>query len=320
MVQRKMDRVIWPTMLTPFNASNQVDYPVLEKMIDWYNGYGIRNFYAVCFSSEIMNLTQQERMEIARFVRQHTDKTSIVVATGHVPGDLGLQMEDIRRTADTGVDIVVLATSFLAVREEGDDLLQQRLEMILSAMKGVQFGLYECPIPYKRLLTPALLSWCAETGRFTFLKDTCCDRQTLKHRMDILRDTGLHLYNANSITFLDSLKYGASGYCGIMANFHPDLYVWLAQNWDKQKQAANKLQAFLGIAALVECHDYPVNAKYYMQLENVPISLVCRMNTEREFTDTYRLEMMRLQEITQDYRSFVCAQDKPICKPKENSL
>ncbi len=32
----------------------------------------------------------------------------------------------------------------------------------------------------KRLLSPELLKWCAETEKFAFLKDTCCDLDQLE--------------------------------------------------------------------------------------------------------------------------------------------
>ena len=33
---------------------------------------------------------------------------------------------------------------------------------------------------------------------------------------------------------LDSMKAGGDGYCGIMCNFHPKLYSWLGENFEKQ--------------------------------------------------------------------------------------
>ena len=39
---------------------------------------------------------------------------------------------------------------------------------------GVPLGIYECPAPYHRLLTPEMLAFCAGSGRFLFIKDTSC--------------------------------------------------------------------------------------------------------------------------------------------------
>ena len=32
--------------------------------------------------------------------------------------------------------------------------------------KDAKLGLYECPHPYKRLVTTKILDWCLKTGRF----------------------------------------------------------------------------------------------------------------------------------------------------------
>ena len=38
-----------------------------------------------------------------------------------------------------------------------------------------------------------------------------------------------------------------------MANFHPDLYVWLCKNYKEQPEKAQELMNFLGAASMVEC-------------------------------------------------------------------
>ena len=48
----------------------------------------------------------------------------------------------------------------------------------------------------------------------------------------------MKLYNANTSTLLESMKYGAAGYSGVMANFHPALYAWLLENWEKEPEKA----------------------------------------------------------------------------------
>jgi 4-hydroxy-tetrahydrodipicolinate synthase len=37
-----------------------------------------------------------------------------------------------------------------------------------------------------------------------------------------------------------------------MANFHPDLYVWMVKNFDKESQRANELINFLSLASVIE--------------------------------------------------------------------
>ena len=121
------------------------------------------------------------------------------------------------------------------IHNDGDDVWIKNAERVLNGISSdIPLGIYECPMPYKRLLTPKIIDWCTSTKRFKFIKDTCCDPDVLAHRLEQLNGSGCKLFNANIQTLLYSLKKGAAGYSGIMANFHPNLIVWLYENYEKQ--------------------------------------------------------------------------------------
>ena len=69
---------------------------------------------------------------------------------------------------------------------------------------------------------------------------------------------------------------GMAGFSGVMANFHPELYVWLTRNWDKEPQKAQILQDLLGMASIAEYQTYPVNAKYHLKITGLPIDIYSR--------------------------------------------
>ncbi|MDG0810598.1 hypothetical protein [Cohnella rhizosphaerae] len=58
---------------------------------------------------------------------------------------------------ETGIRSFVMLTNRLATPGESDDVWKRAAERILSALPDVDFGLYECPYPCKRLMNPALL-------------------------------------------------------------------------------------------------------------------------------------------------------------------
>jgi 4-hydroxy-tetrahydrodipicolinate synthase len=216
------------------------------------------------------------------------------------------QIAELRAIGGTGVQAVVLVSNRLAKADETEEVWKRNAETILQAVPNIPLGIYECPYPYKRLLSPELLRWCAETGRFLFLKDTCCDTEQLKAKLAAVRGSGLRIYNANAATLLASLRDGAHGYSGVMANFHPDLYVWLCSHAHSHPEKAQQLQAFLGLASVIENQYYPVNAKYAIGLERVPIGLQTRTKDCRGFTSANRLEVEQLFELTHTYRQTYC--------------
>ena len=165
-------------------------------------------------------LSVEERAEIAKFVVEVADSRVQVIASGHVSDNIDDQISELQRIGDTGVDAIVLVSNRLADVNESDELWKKNAESIINKL-DVPLGIYECPYPYKRLMNPDLLRWCASTGRFLFLKDTCCDTKQIEAKLQAVEGTNLKIYNANSVTLLESLKVGVEGYSGVMANHHP---------------------------------------------------------------------------------------------------
>ena len=109
------------------------------------------------------------------------------------------------------------------------------------------------------------MKWCADSKRFFFIKDTSCNLENIKQKLEAIQGSTIKLFNANSSTLLETLQMGASGFSGVMANFHTDLYVWLCKNYKTDSKKSRILADFLTISSLIERQVYPVNAKYCQQ-------------------------------------------------------
>lgn len=293
---------VWPTMITPFTEANALDVGALEPLIDWYLDREVAGLFAVCQSSEMFFLSLEERVRLARSVVEYVDGRVGVVASGQISDTLEAQVEEVTRVAETGVEAVVLVTNRFARADEDDATWLGNVERLLDRIPDeIALGWYECPYPYKRLFTPETLRWCVNAGRFVFVKDTCCDLDTIAARMDILQGNSLKLYNANAATLLASLELGVAGYSSVMANFHPELYAWLCWNWRQSPEQAQDLQNFLGVASLMGLQIYPVNAKHYLQLEGVPMTLQTRTRPVDELRSDHRLQVEQLRDLSLDY-------------------
>ncbi|NHN31381.1 dihydrodipicolinate synthase family protein [Paenibacillus agricola] len=290
---------VWPTMVTPFTEANEIDYKALGNLIDWYIDRGVHGLFAVCQSSEMFMLSLEERVELTTFVKKHAAGRVPVIASGHVSDSLEGQIEEIKEISAVGIEAFVMVSNRLAAQDESDDIWKQNAEAILAAVPDISFGIYECPYPYKRLMSPELLAWCASTGRFLFLKDTCCNLEQIQAKLQAVSGSPLKIFNANSATLLESLKIGAAGFSGIMANFHPELYAWLLNNWQSDPEQAAMLQNYIGISSMVEHQLYPVNAKYYLQEQGLGFTLQCRVKDANLFDAKDRLIMQQLRGLDQ---------------------
>ena len=286
-----MTKKVYPTMVTPFKADGSIDYDGAEKIVKWYIEKGCQGVFAVCQSSEMSFLSLDEKVRLAKSVVSASDGKLSVVASGHTSESLDTQAEEINAISETGIDAFILVSNRFDLHNDGDDEWIKNAEYVLSKIDpSVKLGIYECPMPYKRLLSDRILSWCIESKRFKFIKDTCCDFSLLKHRAKLLSGTGIELYNANAQSILASVRDGAAGYSGIMANFHPELYVWLMEHYDSDDERVNIIQAFLALYAFTEAMDYPVTAKYHMKkYSGIDILPDSRWRDKKAFTEYQRL-------------------------------
>ena len=289
-------------MLTPFTENNEVDYEALGKLVDWYIEKGVNGLFADCQSSEMFFLSLEERVKIGEFVKKHADGRVPVVTSGHISDSLEDQAKELTAIAGTGADAVILLTNRLAKENESDEVWLENLKKLLEMIpKDVPLGFYECPYPYKRIISPELLKWCANTGRFYFIKDTSCDIENMKAKLEVIKGTNLKLFNANTSTLLETLELGASGYSGVMANFHPELYVKLCNIYKEDSSKARKIADFLTVASLIERQVYPVNAKFYQKSIGNFNSIMTRTRDIKELNATGILEIQQFVRFNEEF-------------------
>ncbi len=294
---------VYPTMITPYTTDNKIDYNAVEQLMYWYKERGVAGIFAICQSSEIFFLTFEERLELLNFIMKHKPEGLSIVASGHTADDLDRQIYEANKFIECGIDAYVFIANRFAKADESDDILLKNMEYVASALPEIGLGVYECPYPYKRVLTPALLKKMAETGKYQFLKDTCCNIEMIKAKLDAVKGSELKIYNANSATLLDSLKLGCAGFSGVMANFHPELYSELCNIFRNDPEKAQKIQNFVGFFSVAECQCYPVNAKYYLSLEGLDINIDSRARDKAEFTPNRMAEIEQMRELTIDYKN-----------------
>lgn len=290
----------WPVMLTPFTKNKKVDYKGLEALTNWYIENGCSGLFADCQSSEMFFLTKEERIKIAKTVIKTAAGRVPVIASGHISDSLEDQIDELKAIAKLNPAALIFITNRFAAKEDSNAIWRSNLKKVMSQFPAdLPLGLYECPYPYKRLLDSGNLKFIADTGRFYFLKDTCCDLTLITKRAELSKGSNLKIYNANTSTLLESLKAGCHGFCGVMASFQMKIYAYLCAHLDDPK--AQIIQDLLSITSLIELQYYPVNAKYYLQTyEGLPINTTSRTKDAGGLTDTFKMEVGSLKRLTDE--------------------
>ncbi|HJO96179.1 MAG TPA: dihydrodipicolinate synthase family protein [Victivallales bacterium] len=264
---------VWPTMLTPYTSDNQIDWKSLDELIEWYIASGVSGLFAVCLSSEIFHLTEIERIKLASHIVKRVNQRVQIVS--------GVLLSDnpenaIKQVYDTGVAAVVCLASQLYPKNSDNNEYLEIIKKIFSISNDIPLGIYESPLPYHKILSADELKNLVSSHRLYFMKDTSCDIEIIKQKLEITTESKCNFYNAHTPTILESLKLGAAGYCGIAANFYPELYAWLCKHYKTQPELSESLSEFLKICDSIIHNKYPVSAKKYQQINGINLKPLCR--------------------------------------------
>ncbi|MPR33150.1 dihydrodipicolinate synthase family protein [Salmonirosea aquatica] len=306
----KLPSGLWPVMITPFTASNEINYAGLETLTQFYIDAGSNGLFANCLSSEMYQLTESERLDLIKGVLRASDGKVPVAATGTLSRDLSENVEFIKKVHDTGVQAVVLISSLIVLPDEDEGTFKNRLEQILDQTDGIPLGLYECPVPYKRLLSPGLMQWLVSSGRFVYHKDTSCHSASIQKKREATQGSNLLFMNADTATALDSLEAGADGLSPISANFYPELYTYLMKQYREhgKTDALTQFHAWLTLMDRTTHTFYPYSAKWFLQQRGLAIGTYTRIPTET----MPQVDHLRFKALMDSFRSLAEMHDIPL--------
>ncbi len=269
-----------PVMITPYNLKAEVDMDVVTILVEFYLAAGVKGFFANCLSSEMFSITEDERLNLTAHIVSQVGGRVPVVATG----SFGLTIADkayfTRKIYDTGIDAAIMITGHFAKEEDPDSILLRNFEQMFLATGNIPLGMYECPAPYKRIISPDVFRQLLAANRLIYHKDTAITHENVQAKLDILQstDNNLEFYDAHTPNAAFSLRAGARGMSSISGNFYPEVMVWMvnnANNPDKQEDVNWLQEELTKVDPLIHIA-YPMSAKYFLQKRGLPIRQISR--------------------------------------------
>lgn len=264
-------------LLTPFTESRSIDWKGLDQLVEYYVAARVAGIFSVCLSSEMYQLNEQERLELARYIVQRGAGRVPVIASAVAGANAADQIRAVRDMAATGVTAVVLLPCLIANEYESDAVWRTRVEEIVRGTGDIPLGFYECPRPYKRAVSAESIRWAAGTGRFLFHKDTCHDLGLMKAKIAACQGSPLKFYNTQMSTLIATLQAGGHGFSSYAANIFPELVQWICEHHTDEAAAALSLQRLVAVSEYAINNKYPASAKVFVR-ENagVQIGSLCR--------------------------------------------
>ncbi len=263
----KLPGGFYPVMLTPFTAKGELDLEALDALVNVYIEAGANGLFANCLSSDMYELSDEERLKITEQTIKSAKGRVPVVSTGTFGKSEDETVTFFKQLSDLGTDAVVINSNQLCDQEASDETFWGLVENLMNKTEGIGLGVYECPVPHKRLLSPEIIGKMAASGRFLYFKDTSCDIDNIKSKLDKVVGTNFGFFNANIPTAYDSMEYGAIGLSPIGANYYPELYAYYCNNFfdPSKKEQIKKLDLFLTVIDPLIDQCYPFSPKWVLQ-------------------------------------------------------
>ncbi len=195
---------IYSLMLTPFFEDRSIDYNTYEEYAEWQVSQGVAHLFAVCGSSEMTQLTLEERLKLAKLTVKHKGNTT-VVATANLEKTKEENLEEIKKMEQTGVDGIVLTTK--GYGEDEETLIPYIRELASSTELPV--FMYEFPGFQPHLISGKAYGELTKDGLIWGIKDTTCRLDMIQDKIDNKNDSTI--IQANMPYLFDSYVAGARG-------------------------------------------------------------------------------------------------------------
>jgi 4-hydroxy-tetrahydrodipicolinate synthase len=156
--------------------------------------------------------------------------------------------------------------------------------------------MYECPAPYKRIISTAVFRQLLGSNRLVYHKDTSILPERVQAKLEVLKGLDknrLEFYDAHSPNASFSLQAGAKGMSSISGNFYPEILVWMCNhaNDPARQEEVKWLQSEISRVDPLIHQAYPMSAKYFLQKRGLPLRTISR---------TFALELTPDQKKTLD--------------------
>ena len=256
---------IGPPLVTPFDASGDVDHDALAELVDWVEARGV-DFVVPCGSnSEAELLTADERQSVVETV---VDAASVPVLAGTGSPGLRETLEATESAAEAGADAALVVTPFYYDHDQ-DALGAYYRELADDSPLPVY--LYSVPAYTGVRLEPETVGALADHPNVAGMKDSHADIGEFTRTRRRVADETFDLMVGSASVLAAALDAGASGGVVALANLLPEKTAAVYRRHAADPAAARRLNAELVEVNTAITATYGVpGLKYAMRQRGVP--------------------------------------------------
>ncbi|TCU13698.1 4-hydroxy-tetrahydrodipicolinate synthase [Rhizobium sullae] len=259
---------VMPALITPFDANGKVDFNAYEKHLAALRAAGVTGWVPMGSTGEYSALSNDERLEVLKFVKDFANEGEILIAGTNAPATREV-IENTLKAGEIGYDTVLLATPFYT-RPTQDELLSH----FQTVLKETDVNLVLYSYPYKDGVEIGfdILDALADDPRVLGIKESS---GSLQRAIDIhARYKGrIELVSGSDDIALDFMFWGANSWICGPANCMAKACVDLDRTFRSGdlKAAREKMIVLYRAMNILESGKFVQKVKYGCELQGLSV-------------------------------------------------
>ncbi len=281
-------------IITPFTAEGAVDYPALDRLLDFQIDNGTDAIIICGTTGESSTLSEAEHSDvIAHTVKYVNHRVPVIAGTGSNDTQTAIMLS--KQAEDDGADAVLVVTPYYNKATQNG--LKMHFKLIAEAIH-VPVILYNVPSRTGCNIQPETAVWLARNvENIVAIKEASGNISQIGHLFAIANGD-IDIYSGNDDQIVPLLSLGGKGVISVLSNIAPRQTHEIVQKYhdgDVAGSAKMQLEAMNLINALF-CEVNPIPVKKASELMNL-----CGGGVRLPLTEIEAANAERLANAMRDY-------------------
>ncbi len=281
-------------IVTPFTAEGAVDYPALERLLDFQIDNGTDAIIICGTTGESSTLSEEEHSKvIAHTINYVNHRVPVIAGTGSNDTQTAIMLS--KQAEEDGADAVLVVTPYYNKATQNG--LKMHYKLIAEAI-NIPMILYNVPSRTGCNIQPETAVWLARNiENIVAIKEATGNISQIGHLFAIAGGD-IDVYSGNDDQIVPILSLGGKGVISVLSNIAPKQTHDMVQNYldgDVKAAAKGQLDAMNLVNALF-CEVNPIPVKKAVELMGL-----CGGNVRLPLTEIEAANAERLANAMRDY-------------------
>ncbi|EGT4598035.1 TPA: 4-hydroxy-tetrahydrodipicolinate synthase [Clostridioides difficile] len=227
-------------MITPFDENQNINSQATSQLIDYLIEKGIYGLFILGTNGECHVLTDDEKVEFARSVINHTNnRVPVFVGTG---GNSTREVIDLsKRMEAIGASALSIITPYFVTPTQQELILHYKT---IANSVNLPIIMYNMPGKTGINIEPESVRELSKINNIVGIKDSSGKLDNMKAYIEVTKNENFSVFSGSDSLILDSLKAGSQGAVAATANFLTEIDISIYENFMKgDLEEAQKAQS-----------------------------------------------------------------------------